>query len=96
MTPTDEEIDRLKADANWLFDSVREYHRTAHGSDTQETGLWAVAERIEKAADVLLALKARAEAAEQRVKELEAVLERIAKESMDYQYVAQAALEAKP
>jgi hypothetical protein len=41
-------------------------------------------------------LIARAEAAERRVKELEAVLERIANESMDYQYVARAALEAKP
>jgi len=31
-----------------------------------------------------------------RAKKLEAVLERIANESMDYQYVARAALEAKP
>ena len=38
----------------------------------------------------------RTEAAGKRITELEAVLERIAKESLDYQYVARAALEAKP
>jgi len=39
--------------------------------------------------------KARAEAAEKDAAALRAIMERIAKESMDYQYVAQAALEAK-
>jgi len=49
-----------------------------------------------KAADMLLALKARAEAAEKDAARYREALERIAKESRDYQYVARAALETKP
>lgn len=94
----DEDIDRLRADANWLFGIVNEYHRTAHGSDTQETELWAIGQRIAKAADMLLALKARAEAAEKDAVRYREAVQRIdALGGMGQAFaIARAALEAKP
>ena len=51
---------------------------------------------LNAALDEAIYQRERAEAAEKDAAALRAIMERIAKESMDYQYVARAALEAKP
>jgi hypothetical protein len=45
-----DDVAGLIADAKLLRDAVHEYNRGAHGLDTHESELWAIADRIENAA----------------------------------------------